>query len=66
MVKEATVEVHATYTVKVISSSAEEAQEKAKNLVLRGVVRPDETYEIIRGTRPISYAVKPSNEQMEV
>ena len=52
MVKEATVEVHATYTVKVIASSAEEAQEKARNLVLRGVVRPDETYEIICGTRP--------------
>lgn len=55
MLKEATVEVHATYTIKVLASNAEEAQEKARNLVLRGVVRPDETYEIIRGTRPTIY-----------
>ena len=62
MEKEATVEVHATYTIKVIAGNAEEAQEKARNLVLRGVVRPDETYEIICGTRPIDYDGK----QMEV
>jgi len=52
--REVTVEVTAKYTTKVIAGSGEEAQRKAKNLVLCGLVTPCETNEIILCVQPIS------------
>ena len=52
--REVTVEVIATYTTKVIAGSATEANEKARNLVLCGVISPDDTNEIILDVKPIN------------
>jgi len=52
--REVTVEVTAKYITKVIAGSGKEAQEKAKNLVMCGVVSPYETNEIILDVQQIS------------
>lgn len=52
--REVTVEVIATYTTKVIAGNATEAYEKARNLVLLGVITPNDTNEIILDVQPIN------------
>lgn len=52
--REVTVEVYAKYTTKVIAGSATEAQEKAKKLILLGVITPDDTNEIVVDIQPIN------------
>ena len=56
--REVTVEVIAKYTTKVIACGAQEAQERAKNLVLLGAISPYDTEEIITDVQPIKILPK--------